>query len=398
MGTKLLSLMNTAETARAARPRRFTARMQLAFWYALLMIVCGGVLLTLVALFIGFVPDYGFAPTSTHEPNDQLVIAVEDPTIVVDEVKIAVDSRGDFLALLLRVLAVALVVLAIFSALAAWWLAGRMLKPLTQISQAAKLAADGNLNHRIGLSGPHDEIAELAQTFDLMLDNIGRSVAAQQRFAANASHELRTPLATTRTILDVALAKPEPADRNVLRRLQQVNERSIATVEALLDLAELDARAVQRDACELSEIVRTVIDDSEFDFDRAGLEVTAELDPSVAIGDARLYRQLAQNLVQNATQHNISGGRIRVHTGMSEDGSEALLVVENTGPVLDREVVQQLTEPFTTTKTRTASENRGLGLSIVDAIVERSSGTLDIKPLARGGLCVCVSLPGALED
>lgn len=387
--------MSIADSTGTTRPRRFTARVRLAFWYALLMIACGGVLLTLVALFIGFVPDYGFAPTSSYDPQDELVIAVDDPTVITGDVKIAVDSRGDFLALLLQVLAVALVVLAILSAVAAWWLAGRMLKPLTQISQAAKLAAAGNLSHRIGLRGPRDEITELAQTFDAMLDNIARSVAAQQRFAANASHELRTPLATNRAMLDVALAKPGAVDRDVLRRLQQVNERSIVTVEALLDLAELQAGAVQLEACDLAEIARTVLQEHQTDLDQAEVSTFTEWERAMAAGDARLYRQLVQNLVQNAIQHNVSNGRICVRTSTSADASEAVLVVENTGAVMSSELVAQLTEPFTTMKGRTGGGNRGLGLSIVSAIVERSQGLLALQPLEGGGLRVTVRLPAA---
>ncbi|MCT1557092.1 HAMP domain-containing histidine kinase [Helcobacillus massiliensis] len=376
------------------RKHRFTARTRLAFSYALLMFLCGGLLLTLVTLFIGFVPDYGFESVDAQPSQEPLVIAVDDPAVPPDNIKIAVQSQADFITLLLQVSAIALAVLVVLSSVAAWLLAGRMLKPLAAVNQAAKLAADGRLDHRIGLTGPHDEITELAQTFDQMLESIEHSTAARRRFAANASHELRTPLATTRTILDVALSKPGEVDRDVLRKLLQVNERSIRTVESLLDLAELEGGKVKPTSCDMTEIVSTVLRESQPLLAERDLAVTSEFGPATAFGDERLFHQLAQNLIQNAIQHNTDGGSLTVSTRMvAGDDSMAELTVRNTGELIDGAQLSQLTEPFKTTKGRTGGTNSGLGLSIVSAIVDRSNGTLDIAANEGGGLCITVTLP-----
>ena len=268
-----------------------------------------------------------------------------------------------------------------------------MLKPLAAVNEAAKLAAGGRLDHRIGLTGPHDEITELAQTFDQMLENLERSTAAQRRFTANASHELRTPLATTRAILDVQLSKPGAVDREVLHKLQRVNERSIRTVESLLDLAELEADRVEPTECDLSSTVAAVLRDCRAQFAERKLTVESTLEPATAFGDERLFHQLAQNLIQNAIQHNIDGGSVTVSTRMRDGGTRAELTVRNTGAVVDAAQLGQLTEPFNTQKGRTGGTNRGLGLSIVSAIVERSNGSLDLSANDGGGLRITVMLP-----
>ena len=261
------------------------------------------------------------------------------------------------------------------------------------VNEAAKLAAGGRLDHRIGLTGPHDEITELAQTFDQMLENLERSTAAQRRFTANASHELRTPLATTRAILDVQLSKPGAVDREVLHKLQRVNERSIRTVESLLDLAELEADRVEPTECDLSSTVAAVLRDCRAQFAERKLTVESTLAPATAFGDERLFHQLAQNLIQNAIQHNIDGGSVTVSTRMRDGGTRAELTVRNTGAVVDAAQLGQLTEPFNTQKGRTGGTNRGLGLSIVSAIVERSNGSLDLSANDGGGLRITVMLP-----
>ena len=106
--------------------------------------------------------------------------------------------------------------LLVFGLLGGWLLAGRMLAPLTRISDATRRAATGSLSHRIRLPGRRDEFRELADAFDTMLARFEAHVAEQQRFAANASHELRTPLAITQTLLR-GPQRSEPRHRRARR-------------------------------------------------------------------------------------------------------------------------------------------------------------------------------------
>lgn len=216
----------TEQPPQRLRPtHRFSARTRLAFSYAVLVIICGAVLLTVLVTYLGLGPDYSFGrvgatgedgsvlivPDSTHPPGgaegSEVADGAEGPG---GSFSVEVQSREDLITLLITVSVIVLLILAVLSSLVAWWLAGRMLRPLAQINEAAQIAASGRLDHRIGLTGPRDEIVDLAQTFDAMLENIQRYNTAQRRFAANASHELRTPLAASKTILDVARATPVP--------------------------------------------------------------------------------------------------------------------------------------------------------------------------------------------
>src|SRR5258706_16370706 len=115
-------------------------------------------------------------------------------------------------------------------------LAGRVLAPLTRITDATRIAANGSLSHRIQLPGRRDEFRELADAFDTMLARLEAHVAEQQRFAANASHELRTPLAITQTLLDVARNDLNRDTGELVDRLHFVNTRAIDLTEALLRL------------------------------------------------------------------------------------------------------------------------------------------------------------------
>ncbi len=149
-------------------------------------------------------------------------------------------SRRGLLADFVPTAAIALLLLLVFGLVGGWILAGRMLAPLTRITDATRIAATGTLSHRIRLLGRRDEFRELADAFDTMLARLEANIAEQQRFAANASHELRTPLAITQTLLDVARNDPNRENSELVDRLQVVNTRAIDLTEALLLLSWAD--------------------------------------------------------------------------------------------------------------------------------------------------------------
>src|SRR6185312_2484653 len=138
-----------------------------------------------------------------------------------------VRCHSDLLRAFAPTAAAVLAFLLVFGLLGGWLLAGRMLAPLSRITDATRLAATGSLSHRIELEGRGDEFRELADSFDTMLARLEAHVAEQQRFAANASHELRTPLAITQTLLDVARRDPDSHNGELVERLRVVNSRAI---------------------------------------------------------------------------------------------------------------------------------------------------------------------------
>src|SRR6266513_917969 len=165
-----------------------------------------------------------------------------------------VQSHGDLLRYFAPTAAVVMTFLLIFGLLGGWLLAGRMLAPLTRITDATRVAAKGSLSHRIQLEGRSDEFRDLADSFDAMLARLEAHVAEQQRFAANASHELRTPLAITQTLLDVARKDSHRDNGELVERLHAVNSRAIDLTEALLLLSRADPRCYAREHADPSLI------------------------------------------------------------------------------------------------------------------------------------------------
>ncbi|WP_406057763.1 HAMP domain-containing histidine kinase [Streptomyces sp. NBC_01077] len=277
-----------------------------------------------------------------------------------------------------------------------WILAGRMLAPLTQITDAAQRAGNRSLSHRIRMEGRQDEFRDLADVFDTMLGQLESHVAEQQRFAANASHELRTPLAISQTLLDVARKDPTRDRDELLERLQAVNTRAIALTEALLLLSRGDRGHFTRESVDLSLVAEQAAETLLPLAEQRGITLDVTGGAARTSGSAELLLRMVTNLVQNAVVHNLpAGGTVTVHTEAYGDTSE--LRVENTGRRLPPELVPTLTEPFRRGTERVRTDEHagvGLGLAIVHSVVRAHDGTLDLDPRPAGGLLVTVRLPG----
>jgi two-component system, OmpR family, sensor histidine kinase VanS len=293
---------------------------------------------------------------------------------------------------------VAVIVLAsllVFGLLGGWILAGRMLAPLTRITDATRTAASGSLAHRIRLPGRRDEFRELADTFDAMLTRLEAHVAEQQRFAANASHELRTPLAVTQTLLEVARSDQNRDIGELLDRLYAVNSRAIDLTEALLLLSRTEQRSFSSEPVDLSLIAEEATETLLPLAEKRGVTIETSGDLTPAIGSHALLLQLTTNLVHNAIVHQPEEhGTVWVRT--SADPKNVVLTVENTGEKLAPHVVSTLVEPFQRgQRTHTAHAGVGLGLPIASSITAAHDGTLTLTPRATGGLRVTVRLPAA---
>src|SRR5205085_10147275 len=284
----------------------------------------------------------------------------------------------------------------VFGLLGGWLLAGRMLVPLTRITDATRVAATGSFSHRIRLPGRRDEFRELADAFDTMLARLEAQVAEQQRFAANASHELRTPLAITQTLLDAARSDRNRDTGELVDRLHAVNTRAIDLTEALLLLSRADQRSFSREHVDLSllaeEATETLLPLAE----KRGLTIETSGDMTPTIGSPALLLQLTTNLVHNAIVHNLPEQGI-VWVTTSAHPKSVVLTVENTGEKLTAHLVSTLVEPFQrgTKRIRTDDAGVGLGLAIVSSIAQAHGGTLTLAPRAAGGLCATVQLPAA---
>ncbi len=307
-----------------------------------------------------------------------------------------VRSHADLWRAFAPTAAIVMSFLLVFGLLGGWLLAGRMLAPLTHITDATRLAANGSLSHRIRLKGRTDEFRELADAFDTMLARLEAHVAEQQRFASNASHELRTPLAITQTLLDVARNDQNRDNDELVDRLHAVNARAIDLTEALLLLSRADQRSFTREHVDLSLIAEEAAETLLPLAEKRGLTIETSGDPATAIGSHALLLQLSTNLVHNAIVHNLpEHGTVWVTTSVHP--KSAVLIVENTGEKLSPQLVATLAEPFLrgTERIRADHAGDGLGLAIVKSITQAHDGTLSLTPRAAGGLRVTVQLPPA---
>jgi two-component system, OmpR family, sensor histidine kinase VanS len=307
-----------------------------------------------------------------------------------------VRSHADLLREFAPTAAIVMAFLLVFGLVGGWLLAGRMLAPLTRITDATRTAASGSLSHRIRLPGRRDEFRELADAFDTMLARLEAHVAEQQRFAANASHELRTPLAITQTLLDVARNDPNGGNGELVDRLHAVNTRAIDLTEALLLLSRADQRSFARERADLSLIAEEATETLLPLAEQRGATIETSGDVTPTVGSPTLLLQMATNLVHNAIVHNLPDqGAVWVTTSVHAE--TVVLTVENTGEKLTPQLVSTLAEPFQrgSKRIRTHHAGVGLGLAIVKSITEAHEGALILAPRAAGGLCVTVQLPAA---
>jgi len=306
--------------------------------------------------------------------------------------------RNQALQGLLRRSGAAIVLIGLGAVGFGWLMAGRVLRPINDITATARRVAASSgrgLHERIALDGPADELKELADTFDDMLERLDESFAGQRRFVDNASHELRTPLAINRTVLEVTLADPEASadTRQLARTLLATNDRSQRLIEGLLLLARSDNELVEQQQVDLAEVGVHVVGLLADEARSAGVDLRHRFDAAPVDGDPVLLERLMQNLVQNGIRHNEPGGWVQVTTG--PEG----LVVTNSGPVVPSYEVESLFEPFRRLQEErtTGSRGIGLGLSIVRSIVRAHHGEITAEPRAEGGLTLRVRLPGVTQ-
>ncbi|WP_116215343.1 sensor histidine kinase [Streptomyces olivoreticuli] len=291
---------------------------------------------------------------------------------------------------LLTVSLIALGVFAVISVALAWWMAGRVLRPVGVITHTARRLSGENLHERIALDAPAGELKQLADTFDDMLDRMEQLVGAQKRFAANAAHELRTPLAIQRAAAEIGLDTGDPAAvARIRRKLIEVADDSERLIEGLLLLSVSDQGLERREPVDLAALARTVATECGASKDARARDITvrARTAPLSVDGDPVLLAHLVRNLVSNAVRHNHDSGHVQV------DVHDRTLTVTNTGPHVPPETVPYLFEPFRRLRERLSGpgEGAGLGLSIVASIARAHGARTEAEANPRGGLTVHVT-------
>jgi signal transduction histidine kinase len=374
-------------------PRRWlqlparSARLRLTLMYSGLFLALGTAVIVTISV---------FAATGTAIGSSASGVA---PVPSGPGPAVSVAASQQHSADVARVLAVswlALAVTAAASAVLGWFAAGRALRPLRQMTIAARNISAGNLHERLAPAGPEDEFKQLGDTFDDLLGRLEASFAAQRRFVANAAHELRTPLTLERALLQVALGDPDvsAADlRATCEELLASGRDQERLLDALLTLASSERGLERRDLEDLARLVQPPLESAGAEIERQRLELEVDLRPAMVRGDPALLERLITNLLDNAAGYNRSGGQVAI--GTRTESGQSVLSVANTGPTIPRDQVERLFEPFQRLQAgRTRSGgHHGLGLSIVRAIATAHGATVVAEPRDGGGLVVTVSFP-----
>jgi len=388
-------------------PRR-TARLRLTALYGALFLACGAVLLVVTYVLV----ERAIDPVNVNRVIDLKMPFALSLTgrgrssagqLTPLEVTLAKAIAGADLGQVLIQAPIALAIVTVLAVALGWVVAGRILRPLSTITAAARRISASNLNERLGLRGPDDELKALGDTLDDLFTRLETSFQAQRHFVANASHELRTPLTRERTMLQVALDDPGTTAetwREVARDVLASNAEQEGLIEALLALATSEGGLDCRDPVDLAAVTGEMLLARRCEAGRLGLHVEADTRPAVFGGDSLLAERLVANLIDNAIRHNVADGMVEVTT-RSRNGC-AILSVASTGPVIPAAEVARLFEPFQRlhprgTRTGTGNDARnghGLGLSIVRAIATAHGAAVEARALPGGGLAIDVTFPG----
>lgn len=403
-------------TARRLLPHRLPLRGRLTLVTTLVFLVLGSGLLLLnwlstqqliednrylVVPAVSTVPVEHVDPSAspTAVPPDSATPVVPAPPDTDMEAASLTPAEGfeDFQdRVLTQLLTRSLLLWLVFTALAAllaWRASRRSLHRLTRVTAAARRISTGSsLDERLGLTGPHDEVRELGDTFDAMLDRLDRSFDAQRQFTAHASHELRTPLTLQRTALEIPLAQGRVPDdlKPALRRALDANTRTERLIESLLTLARGESRTRARQPVDFADTVRNAVADLAGEARVAKVHVATTLASAPVSGDPALLAQVALNLLANAVRHNHPDGTATITTGTL--GGRAFIEVTNSGPLLEQQEIPALFEPFRRGRGRPGN-GLGLGLAVVRAITLSHEGAITATPRPGGGITVHIDLP-----
>lgn len=280
-------------------------------------------------------------------------------------------------------------VVLLVAGLGGWWVAGRALVDVRNLTTAAETVQAVRLDQRVPVPAADDEIHRLALVLNAMLSRLEASFTQAQRFAADASHELRTPLTIMRGEVEQLLHANglSSVQEAKLLSVQEEIHRLDRITEQLLLLARFDAgRAdLKREPLDLSALVREACDDAELLAAVNEVRLTTTIAGSVFVtGDKTQLRRLLLNLLQNATHYNSPGGT--VVCAVEIRAAAVTVRVANTGPAILPDQRERIFERFfRADPSRTERSGHGLGLSLCREIAHAHGGEIVLKPDAKDG-------------
>jgi signal transduction histidine kinase len=387
-------------------------RLRLTLLYGVLFLFSGAVLLTITYLLVANGgTNVAMSTTSTSPSGEHSITTFLGERLPADarlpgaEQRVAraiqaqaVQQHAEIMHQLLVQSCVALAIMSVVATALGWLVAGRVLRPLQTMTDSIQHISARNVHERLALTGPRDELRNLADTIDGLLGRLDTALDSHRRFVANAAHELRTPLTLEHALLEEAVIDPDAtADsfRTQFEQLMVVSEQQARLLESLLILATSERGLDHLESVDLSGLTGDVLRAAEPEARRLDLVVTAEVRPARVTGAPALVECLVANLIDNAMSYNVTDGRVDVATGT--EGTRPFLSVTNTGPLVPPEMVDRLLSPFQRLDRAADDGHHGLGLSIVQSIAAAHSADLTVRARPAGGLAIRVLFPAGEE-
>jgi signal transduction histidine kinase len=332
--------------------------------------------------------------------NQGIQVTLRPPTERQDPVaqtlhEIEKQARANVLADLLKRSILAFAISAVVAVGLAYWLAGRVLRPIDEITRTANSLSESTLDRRLAHDGPDDEFGRLKTSFNGMLARLESAFESRQRFASDASHELRTPLAVMQASADnvLASARPSKQARELAEEVQRQVSRSDSLMESLLTLSRADDVTNTRERVDLADIAARVVTEYEPRATAAGIRLELDVEDAPVSADPILMERMIANLIDNAIRYNVASDGWVTCTVRTVDGA-AKIEVANSGPAVEPADVEALFERFRRGAQRSEVSGHGLGLPIVSRVAEVHGGAVAAVPRPDGGLVVTVTVPG----
>jgi heavy metal sensor kinase len=304
------------------------------------------------------------------------------------------DTLHRFLILLLVAMPVALAVALV----GGWFLAGRALRPVDDITLAAQRIAAGDLSQRLTMSTAPDEIGRLAGTFNDMIGRLDASFRQIRQFTSDASHELRTPLTVMKGETELVLRRPRPLEdyQSVLESNLEEIDRMTRIVDELLFLSRADMGEVKTESVPVA--LQSLVEDIHRQATLLGQDrnievVLGTVMPAVVQGDELRLRELLLNLVENAVKYSHPGGKVEI--ALLTDSRHASLSVTDQGiGIAPADQARIFDRFFRTDLARShTKKGTGLGLAICAWIAEAHGGRIDVKSAVGHGSTFTFTLP-----
>ncbi len=299
------------------------------------------------------------------------------------------------LASVIRISAVALPILFLFAVIGGYWIAGRTLRPVNKIAEAAEQISQGSdLNKRIDLGKGNDELHRLANVFDEMFSRLDEAFKNERQFTSDASHELRTPMSVIMAQCEYTLEKPRAVEEyeEALMVIQRQGRKMSVLIEDMLCFARMEQsrESYPIEKLDFTELVNDVCGDMSLIKDKnIALEWNTENDVHI-VGNRTLLTRLLTNLISNAYRYGKQNGEIKVTL---ERCGEILLKVKDNGIGIPRNQHSKIFERFYRADLSRNTEGTGLGLAMVRDITEYHGGYVEVTSAVGEGSEFSVHLP-----